>query len=86
MQRFVHVAALLPRWRGYSRALPLRWVPVFPPQAVLGAATPHKEREAVWAELRWLRTQLDSTFRRAGSCLGASAIAHRPSSAASGRL
>ena len=33
-QRFFHLAALLPITRqGYSRALPLRWVPAFPPQA-----------------------------------------------------
>jgi hypothetical protein len=62
-QRFVHLAALLPRWQGYSRAVPVRWVPAFPPKAVPGAATPHTEGEAAQAELCWLRTQLDAAGR-----------------------
>jgi hypothetical protein len=62
-QRFVHLAALLPRWQGYSRALPLRWVPAFPPKAVPGAAAPDKEWEAGRAQLHWLRTELDGAGR-----------------------
>ena len=54
-QRFVHLAALLPRWQGYSRALPLRWVPAFPPKVVPGAAAPRKESEAALPDLcGWL--------------------------------
>jgi DDE superfamily endonuclease len=62
-QRFVHLAALLPRWQGYSRALPVRWVPAFPPKAVPGAAPPQKEWAAARAQLHWLRTALDAAGR-----------------------
>jgi hypothetical protein len=62
-QRFLHLAALLPRWQGYSRALPLRWVPAFPPKAVPGAATPHTEWEAGCAHVCWLRRELDAAGR-----------------------
>jgi hypothetical protein len=62
-QRFVHLAALLPRWQGYSRALPVRWVPAFPPKAVPGAAAPQKEWEAARAQLHWLRAALDAAGR-----------------------
>ena len=62
-QRSVHLAALLPRWEGYSRAVPLRFVPAFPPKAVAGAAAPQTGREAALTELRWLRTELDAAGR-----------------------
>ena len=62
-QRFVHVAHLLPRWAGFSRALPLRFVPAFPPKAVPGAAAPAKEWQAGLAQLAWLRTELDAAGR-----------------------
>lgn len=62
-QRFVHLAALLPRWEGYSRALPLRFVPAFPPKAVPGAAEPTKEWAAGLAQMAWLRTELDTAGR-----------------------
>jgi hypothetical protein len=62
-QRFLHLAALLPRWRGYSRALPLRWVPAFPPKAVPGVAAPQKEWEAARTQLHWLRAELAAAGR-----------------------
>jgi DDE superfamily endonuclease len=62
-QRFVHLAALLPRWAGYSRALPLRFVPAFPPKAVPGAAEPCTEWRAGLAQLAWLRAELDAAGR-----------------------
>jgi hypothetical protein len=62
-QRFVHVAVLLPLWEGFSRALPLRFVPAFPPKAVPSAAEPTKEWQAGQAELAWLRTELDAAGR-----------------------
>ena len=62
-QRYLHLAALLPRWRGYSRALPLRVVPAFPPKAVPGAAVPCREWEAGLAQLTWLRNELDAAGR-----------------------
>jgi hypothetical protein len=64
-QRFEHLAALLPCWEGYSRALPLRFVPACPPKAVPGAAEPAKEWEAGRAQLVWLRQELDAAGRTA---------------------
>jgi hypothetical protein len=62
-QRYRHLAALLPRWEGYSRALPLRFVPAFPPKAVAAAAAPQTEWEAARAQLHWLRAALDAAGR-----------------------
>jgi hypothetical protein len=61
--RYLHLAALLPRWCGYSRALPLRFVPAFPPTAVPGAAAPRTEWAAGLEQLRWLRSELDGAGR-----------------------
>jgi hypothetical protein len=42
--RFFHLAALLPiTEHGYRRALPLRWVPAFPPKAVPARTSPQTE-------------------------------------------
>ncbi len=62
-QRYLHLAALLPRWAGYSRALPLRLVPAFPPKAVPGAADPQSEWAAAREQLHWLRAALDAAGR-----------------------
>ena len=63
-QRYFHLAALLPITRqGYSRALPLRWVPAFPPKAVLSRTAPRTEGQAAGTELGWLRRQLDAAGR-----------------------
>jgi DDE superfamily endonuclease len=64
-QRFVHLAALLPRTEeGYSRALPLRWEPAFPEKAVLPEGMePRKEWEVALDALRWLRKRLDEAGR-----------------------
>ena len=65
-QRYVHLAALLPRTpEGYSRALPLRLEAAFPEKAVPGRTAPRKEWEAALAAIGWLRGQLDS-LRREG--------------------
>jgi hypothetical protein len=68
-QFFVHLAALLPRWQGYSRALPLRLDPAFPPKAVPGAAPPQTEGQAAMAQLQWLRAELDTARRCAQELL-----------------
>jgi hypothetical protein len=68
-QFFVHLAALLPRWQGYSRALPLRLAPAFPPKAVPGAAPPQTEGQAALAQVQWLRAELDAAGRRAHALL-----------------
>jgi hypothetical protein len=63
-QRFVHLAALLPiSEHGYSRALPLRWVPAFPPKAVPSRTPARTEAQAGAAELLWTRRQLDAAGR-----------------------
>jgi hypothetical protein len=60
-QRFLHLAALLPRTRtGYRRPLPLHWAPAFPVKAVPSRTPPRREWEAVREELAWLRRQLDA--------------------------
>lgn len=62
-QRYLHVALLLPRWQGFSRAVPLRWTPIFPPKAVPGAAEPRREWVAAQEELVRLRADLDVAGR-----------------------
>jgi len=63
-QRYLHLAALLPRTAdGYSRALPLRWEPAFPPKAAPGRTPPRKEWQAALAALTWLRARLDAAGR-----------------------
>ncbi len=64
-QRFLHLAALLPRSaEGYTRALPLRWETAFPQKAVLpGGVEPSKQWEAALLAVRWLRVRLDRTGR-----------------------
>jgi DDE superfamily endonuclease len=64
-QRFLHLAALLPRTEeGYSRALPLRWEPAFPEKAVLPEGVePRKQWEAALEGIHWLREQLDQAGR-----------------------
>jgi len=62
-QRFAHLAALLPLWDGYSRALPLRFELAAPPKAVPGRAEPATEWAAARAQLAWLRTEVDAAGR-----------------------
>lgn len=66
-QRFLHLAALLPRSvDGYTRALPLRWEPAFPEKAVLPEGTgPSKQWEAALSAIRWLRESLNAAGREA---------------------
>jgi hypothetical protein len=64
-QRFLHLAALLPVEQGYSRALPLRLLPAFPPKAIPAACPPQREWEAALAALTWVRTELDRAGREA---------------------
>ncbi len=63
IQRFVHGAWLTPLQEGFSRAVPLRWLPAFPPKAVPSAAQPCREWEAGQAFLGWVRRQLDRAGR-----------------------
>jgi hypothetical protein len=62
-QRFVHGAWLTPLEEGYSRAIPLRFLPAFPPKAVAAQAPTQKEWEAGLSILSWLRESLDQKGR-----------------------
>ena len=66
-QRFVGLSWLpLPNARGYSRALPLRWLAAFSPKAVaVPDHPPRKEWEAGRDALTWLRQRLDDLERTA---------------------
>lgn len=65
-QRFLHLAWLpLPTPSGYSRAVPLRFDPAFPPKAVPAPGHPPcTEWAAGLAALQWLRGGLDGLGRR----------------------
>jgi hypothetical protein len=64
-QRFVDCCWLpLPSAAGYSRAVPLRWLPAFPPKAVPAAGSPPcPEWAAGLAALAWVRRELDAARR-----------------------
>jgi hypothetical protein len=65
-QRFLHLAALLPRSEeGYSRALPLRMEPSFPQKAIPAEGfAPKKQWEAALEAIGWLRDNLDAAGRQ----------------------
>jgi hypothetical protein len=64
-QRFVDLCWLPhPTAEGYSRAVPVRWEPAFPPKAVAAEEVePRTEWEAGLAGLRWMRGELDAAGR-----------------------
>lgn len=62
-QRFVHGAWLTPLEQGYSRAIPLRLLPAFPPKAQPAGIPPQREAEAGRAFLHWVRQALDTAGR-----------------------
>jgi hypothetical protein len=62
-QRFVHGAWLTPLEVGYSRAIPLRFLPAFPPKAKPAPVAPQREWEAGLAFLHWTRQELDAAGR-----------------------
>lgn len=57
-QRWFNGSWLLPAENGYSRALPLRWLPAFTEKSQPQATQPCKEWEAASAFLLWLKRQL----------------------------
>lgn len=67
-QRFEHGAWLAPIEEGYSRAIPLRWLPAFPPKAVPAEVKPCREWEAGLEMIGWVRQGLDEAGRSA-ECL-----------------
>lgn len=62
-QRFLTGAWLTPLENGYSRAIPLRFIPAFPPKAVPANAPPRREWEAGLLYLQWIRSELDQAER-----------------------
>lgn len=63
-QRFLHGAWLTPIQAGFSRAIPLRFLPAFPPKAVPAEQPSQREWEAGLTFLKWVRTRLDAAGRR----------------------
>lgn len=63
-QRFVNGSWLLPIEQGFSRALPLRFIPAFPEKAVATAVPACKEWEAGLGYAQWVRQELDAAGRR----------------------
>jgi hypothetical protein len=68
-QRFVHGAWLTPIENGFSRAIPLRFLPAFPPKAIAAEQPAQREWEAGVAFLGWLRIGLDQAGRYAQTIL-----------------
>jgi len=58
-QRFVHGCWFTSMENGYSRAIPLRFLPAFPAKAAKAAAAPCKEWEAAVEYVTWVRQELD---------------------------
>jgi hypothetical protein len=63
-QRFLNGSWLLPIEEGYSRALPLRFLPAFPEKAVPAVGPACKEWEAGLQFGGWMRTELDMVGRQ----------------------
>lgn len=63
-QRFLHGAWLTPLEDGYSRAIPLRLLPAFPPKAIASEHPTRREWEAGLTFLQWVRDTLDKHERR----------------------
>ncbi len=62
-QRWFNGSWLLPPEDGYSRAVPLRWLPAFTAKSRLQVTAPCKEWEAAVAFLIWVKQQLDAAGR-----------------------
>lgn len=57
-QRWFNGSWLIPQENGYSRAVPLRWMPAFTDKSQPQTVAPLKEWEASVQFLQWLQTQL----------------------------
>lgn len=63
-QRFLHGAWLTPMEDGYSRAVPLRFLPAFPPKAKPSGRAAQTEWQAGLGFLHWTRQRLDEEGRK----------------------
>jgi hypothetical protein len=68
-QRFLHGAWLTPLEDGYSRAIPLRFLPAFPPKSIPAEGGVRREWQAGLDFLHWLREALDERGRAAEQVL-----------------
>ncbi|MEJ2150100.1 MAG: hypothetical protein P8Z40_11525 [Chloroflexota bacterium] len=68
-QRWFNGSWLMPEEKGYSRALPLRWLPAFTEKSRPRVHEPCKEWEAAVQFLQWLREQLVKVGREAQQVL-----------------
>ena len=64
-QRWFNGSWLLPAENGYSRALPLRWLPAFTAKSRLARHEPCKEWQAAATFLKWVKAQLVAAGRPA---------------------
>ncbi len=62
-QRWFNGSWLVPAENGYSRAVPLRWLPAFTAKSRPQATAPSKEWEAAVAFLVWVKQQLSAAGR-----------------------
>lgn len=62
-QRFLNLSWLVPLQEGFSRAIPLRWLPAFTAKAVAAGVAAQKEWEAGLSGIRWVRERLDAAGR-----------------------
>jgi hypothetical protein len=71
-QRFEHGSWLTPIEEGYSRAIPIRWLPAYPEKAVASVVGACKEWAAGLKIVQWVREELDHHARREQRvlCLG----------------
>ncbi len=63
-QRFLHGAWLTPLKEGYSRAIPLRFLPAYPEKANPAETPNRREWEAALVFLKWLRCGLERLGRK----------------------
>ncbi len=77
-QRFLHASWLFPMAQGYSRAVPLRFLPAFPPKAVPAPGGAGKEWEVAVRAVRWVRERLDQAQRGAQRLLVLGDTAYDP--------
>ncbi len=68
-QRFLHGAWLTPMKAGFTRAIPLRFLPAFPAKAIASIAPSQREWEAGLVFLKWVRARLDAAGRSAQTIL-----------------
>lgn len=68
-QRWFHLAWLTPPEGGYSRAIPLRWIPAFTPGSKRKVTPSLSETEAARVSLQWLKENLKKLGRASQSVL-----------------